>query len=129
MSERPRSRCTQCNEWHRGKNDICRNRRVRNKADQITGELALTGGRWVRRGMTVVYVLDEPTKVHRPRAAAPRCDDCRFVLRRDGTCYQCESHVRPIVFPGRPICGCGCLLAHPGEACPNCAAMSVRSAA
>ena len=50
---RPRSHCTQCTQWHRGTGDICRTCRVRNKADQMTGELALTGGHWVtdRRGI------------------------------------------------------------------------------
>jgi len=123
-----RQPCKKCGRTHRSETGLC-GPCGRARFKHGDGDVALTGGRWVQRGMTVVYVLDEPAKVYRPRAVAPRCDDCRFILRRDGSCYQCESHVRPIVFPGRPICACGCLLARADEHCPNCAATSERRAA
>ena len=40
-------------------------------------------------------------------------------------CLDCHNAIQlmpALLVPGRPVCGCGCLLAYAGEDCPNCMA-------
>lgn len=63
--------------------------------------IALPPGEWVG-GMTKRFVPFDPP---------PLSETVTHPAAYDG---------RPLLFPGRPVCGCGCLLAKAGESCPAC---------
>lgn len=86
----------------------------------------LIDGQWVRRGPIWTWVDAHPERAYKPRQNAPACPKCHALLRRDQTCRYC---IRPIVFAGRPVCHCGCLLAYADEDCPNCRAQLLEVAA
>lgn len=65
--------------------------------------LPLAGGYWAKSAGGTRRWVKMPDAKKRP-------------MRRP----QEETHVPALIFPGRPSCACGCLLAYPGEDCPNC---------
>lgn len=127
-TDRPRQRCQQCGRTHRSDKGLCYTCRTGHVYHQTAyAKAALTGGEWVRRGAIWHWQGDETSAEPRTHHAAPTCDKCRSVLRRDNGCPNCA--LPPLVFPGRPVCDCGCLLAFPGEDCPNCRAQLLEVAA
>lgn len=112
-------RCDNCGTAHRGKDVTCYECRTGQTYQPKHDPTALTGGRWVKRGMVSVFIKDAPE----PVAPEPERDPD---LPRIGRPTGC---IRPIVFAGRPICGCGCLLARADEDCPNCRANLMEAAA
>ena len=106
--------CTHCGGRTRSKTGA--HAKCRHDADH-----ALTGGRWVmRRGIQVWLPDPEPEPLPdppNPRRVTPTCEHCGMFTGPNGCSYD---HTRPIVFPGRPVCECGCLLARADEDCPAC---------
>ena len=117
MSHRPVKVC-ECGARHRSKGPWC--------GSCQANEHALPPGEWVARRGVRVFVPSADgvvAPVPRPeRTRAATCDRCGVVLRDDGTCHSCERRIPALIFPGRPICACGCLLARAGEECPACLA-------
>lgn len=59
------------------------------------------------------------------RRRSGRCDECGKTCHENAKhCAACFERVtepfQPLLYPGRPICDCGCLLAVAHEKCPNC---------
>lgn len=108
---RPRNRCPQCNHWHRGTGEICRSCRVRNKQEYDEREVALTGGRWVRRGS--IRVWDGPRPVETPERAGLLVDTLARNLSADADIHKKSEPT---------FCVCGCWLLSADEDCPACMA-------
>lgn len=109
---RPRTKCRQCGESHRGKYDTCRACRTRSKADIYPErEIALTGGRWVRRRGILVW--DGPV----PEETSDSTDDLLDTLAQN---LRADAIVNKKPEPA--FCACGCWLVSAEEDCPACMA-------
>lgn len=99
-----------------GKDGFCRACSVRARRDGWSevwreGEIALTGGQWVTRGMIKVWEEKTVTPAPKPVARTPR-------RAKPKPHVKVETHVK--VTSGPNLCDCGCLLLTVGENCPCC---------
>ena len=97
-----------------GKGGFCRACSVRARRASWSevwreGEIALTGGQWVTRGM--IKVWEEKTVTPAPKRVARR-------RAKPKPHAKVETHVK--VTSGPNLCDCGCLLLTVGENCPCC---------
>jgi hypothetical protein len=103
-----RKPCTQCGRSHRATADLCSTcKPAAGWSKEWNGEIALTGGHWATRpGGLRVWIGERPDDEPDPQPLEIN--------------HPRNRNIRPLVVPGRPVCGCGCLLAYVGEDCPSC---------
>ena len=110
-TQRPRTKCCRCGGSHRGKHDICVACRTRSKQEYAEHEVALTGGRWVRRG--AIRVWDGPRPIETPDRADLLVDTLARNLKDSKAQIIHEK-------PEPAFCVCGCWLLSEAEDCPAC---------
>lgn len=98
--DKPPARCVWCLRPAWSETDTCRNCRgiEANLNVPVTEGDALTGGRWVRRGLVLVW--DGPRQEEGPARGEARCGTesgyKRHRRNKEATCEECKAYRRDV---------------------------------